>query len=54
MIARLFCWLGFHDWLCYARWQGKVNEGMPGEHYGGSAQFACSRCPETRIEEWPR
>ncbi len=54
MIARLFCWLGFHDWLCIWR---SVYEPDPGGMNRKAPRvedtvWKCSRCGHERAEEF--
>lgn len=53
MIARLFCWLGFHDWQCTWRHEyvpdpDGMNRKAPREEYTG---WLCFRCGAEREEE---
>ena len=53
MIARLFCWLGFHDWLCvyrdvYVPDPAGMSRKAPREEY---TTWKCSRCSDVRHEE---
>lgn len=49
MIARLLCWLGFHDWLLISSWSGTQYEGAPGECWGYETAYACARCDKRRL-----
>ena len=54
MIARLFCWLGFHDWLCIGRKVYKKLDPAAPNRTRPSVEdttWKCSRCGLQRAEE---
>ena len=54
MIARLFCWLGFHDWQCVGRAVYAPDPAGPNRKASSveDTSWKCFRCNLEREDEW--
>jgi len=49
MIGKLFCWMGFHDWLCVFRHHWGTDRNDAGSQ---TTVWTCSRCNKNKTEQW--